>query len=361
MFISYPTASESTDICNIRNEHEVEIFTLNSNEITKVDLLSKSSSYEKIEIDEEVFKKDEQLYTTKKGLEQAFHITIEYDSKNNVISMYSLDTYITSLITPDAQGQTIIQKYGYEKIDEDYVNQQAIIDDMIVVVTEQNKYGVINYSTGEPILGVQYDSIKYLPQNSAFLVKTNNKYGIIDKEGKTKIQPIYDTLEQIDSKKQLYLVSNNKLYGIVNLNGQEIIHLEYDKIGIDISKFTENDITNGYIIADTLIPVCQEDVWGFFDVNGKQVTDLIYENVGCVTQNSQGTSHNVLLIPNYNIIIVEKVGLYGGINLEGKEELSTIYNEIYMQTVSGQNYYAGKRTLNGETRTRDLLKYLEEL
>ena len=72
-------------------------------------------------------------------------------------------------------------------------------------------------------------------------------------------------------------------------------------------------------------------------------------------------SMNVLLIPNYNIIIVEKVGLYGGINLEGKEELSTIYNEIYMQTVSGQNYYAGKRTLNGETRTRDLLKYLEEL
>ena len=47
---SYPTASESTDICNIRNEHEVEIFTLNSNEITKVDLLSKSSSYEKIEM-----------------------------------------------------------------------------------------------------------------------------------------------------------------------------------------------------------------------------------------------------------------------------------------------------------------------
>ena len=346
---SYPTASENTDMCNVKNTNEVAVFTADSNEITVIDLLNRNANSEKITIDEKVIKEGDQLYTTKQGLEKAFHITIDYDPNNNVISIYTLDTYIAALTKQDAQGKTVIENYGYAMLDENYKNQHAIIDDMVVVVTEQGKYGVISYSTGESILGTQYDNIEYLQQSSAFLVKTNQKSGIIDKDGNTKIQPIYDTLEQIDSKRQLYLASVNKLYGIVN------------KIGVDIKQYDENNITNGYILADTLIPVCQGTTWGFFDINGKQITGLIYTNIGCITQSSQGTFHNVLIIPNYNIIIVSKNGLYGGINLQGKEELSMIYNSIYMQTISGQNYYYGSRTLNGETRTRDLSKYLQEL
>ena len=43
-----------------------------------------------------------------------------------------------------------------------------------------------------------------------------------------------------------------------------IIHLDYDEIGIDITKFSDNDIKNKYILADNLIPVRKDEYWGFF-------------------------------------------------------------------------------------------------
>ena len=356
---SYTTVSEDTNSCNVRTQNEVAIFQSDSDVLYKLDLTVQNANYEVCKLDEKVFKENDKLYTTAQGLEDAFNITISYNAQRRLISIYTLDQYITELTAEDAEGTTQIQKYGYAELDETFANQKAIVDDMLVVITETGEYGVIKYSTGEPVLGTQYDFITYIPQNSAFLIQSNNKYGIISAEGETKIRPAYDSLSLIDNEKELYLASNGNLYGVVDINGREIIHLEYDKIGIDLENFADNNITNAYILQDTLIPVSQDDKWGFFDIQGNQVTDINYDNVGCITKNTQGASHNLLEIPEYDVIAVGKNEKYGFIKLDGKEVVPIALDDVYMQSISGETNYYMVRTQNGETRTRSITEYLE--
>ena len=216
----------------------------------------------------------------------------------------------------------------------------------------------MSFDGKKEILGFQYKSLIYMPQNSAFLFTGNDgKIGIISNDGEMKIKPAYSKLELIDNKKELYLASvDGKLYGVVDINGNVKIPLEYDKIGIDTKDFVENNITNGYIIADKLIPVCQSEKWGFFNTDGKRVTNLEYDKVGCITTNVQGTSHNLLLIPEYNLIVVCK-GKYGCIDLNGETKLSPVSDDIYMQTIEGKNkYYAVKGT-----NSREITEYMESI
>ena len=358
---SYTTVSEDTNSCNVRNEKEVAIFQLDSDVLRKKELVdnSKNTNYHLYKLDKAVFKENDMLYTTVQGIEKAYNVTITYDQENNIIEIYTLDQYIEDLTTADDKGETLIQKYGYAQLDETYTNQKAIIDDMLVVTTEAGEYGVIEYSTGKQILGAQYNSLTYIPENSAFLIGSNQKYGIISSEGKTKIKPAYDSLELIDNERELYLASNSGLYGIIDIDGNIIINLEYSKIGIDIEQFAENDVTNSYILQDKLIPVQQQEKWGFFDVTGNKITELIYDDIGCITSNTQGATFNLLQIPEYNTIIVKKNEKYGGILLDGTESISTILDDVYMGLSEGKVMYYMVRIINDKTQTRDIIEYLE--
>lgn len=356
---SYIEVSEDTNSCNVINEKEVAIFQLDSNIIYKLDLTEENSEYEIAQIDEKVTQRNNELYTSLQGLEKAFNITIDYYQSQNIIIIYTLDQYVADLTTEKEDGTTEIQEYGYKQLDEKFVNQKAIIDNMLVVISDSGKYGVIDYTTGEKVLGTVYDSLTYIPQNNAFLVENQSKYGIISREGETKIKPSYDSLELIDNEKELYLASNGNLYGVININGQIIVPFDYTKIGVDIEEFTTNNITNGYILLDKLIPVCQGEMWGFFNVEGKQVTDLVYNNIGCITTNTQGISSNLLLLQEYDIIIVGKNEKYGGINLNGEEALPIVADDVYMQTSAGEHKYYMTRNQNGQIQTKDIGEYLE--
>ena len=356
---NYIEVSEDTNSCNVINDKEVAIFQLDSNVIYKLDLTETDTEYEIAQIDEKVTKVDNELVTSMQGLEKAFNITIDYDQNKNSIIIYTLDEYITDLTTEREDGTTLIQEYGYEKLDEKFVNQKAIIDDMLVVISESGKYGVIDYNTGEKVLGTVYDSLTYIPQNSAFLVQSQNKFGIISKEGETKIRPAYDSLELIDNEREFYLASNGNLFGVIDINGQIIVPFDYTQIGVDIEEFTANNITNGYILLDRLIPVCQGEMWGFYNVEGKQVTNLEYTDIGCITKNTQGISRPLLVISEYDIIIVGKNEKFGGIDLNGEEILPVVADDVYMQTSSGEHKYYMTRTQNGQTQSRDIGEYLE--
>ena len=362
---SYTTVSEDTNSCNVRNEKEVAIFQLDSNILRKKELSNtgnntNNTNYQVYNLDEKVFKEDDILYTTLDGIQKAYNATVIYDDKNNIIDIYTLDKYIEDLTAEGEQGETQIQKYGYGKLDEKFANQKAIIDGMLVVATETQQYGVIDLNTGKTILGTQYDSLTYIPQNSAFLIESNGKFGIISSEGETKIKPAYDSLELIDSEKELYLVSaSSKLYGVINVAGKEIVNIEYNKIGVDAGNFAENDITNGYILQDKLIPVCQGEKWGFFDIDGNKVTDLIYDGVGCVTNNKQGACFNLLQIPDYNTVIVKKNEKYGGMLLDGTECIAPVFDDAYMQYSVGKVNYYMSRVNNGKTESGDVVEYLK--
>ena len=328
----YTTVSEDTDSCYVESENEIAIFNLDSDVIYKLNKTVTDAEYEYCHIDEPVFKQDEKLYTTQQGLENAFNIYMYYNVEKKTLDIYTLDTLVATA-TSRATG------YGYTSLDETFENQKAILEDMMVVISSNNLYGVVSYSTGEEILGAQYDLVTYIPQKSAFLVQRNNKVGIIASDGTTKITPNYDSLILIDNERELYLAQNDGLYGVVDINGNTVIYLEYDKIGVDIAEFEENDLKTGYILLDTLIPVQQDGKWGFFDKEGKQVTDLIYDSVGCITTNSKSVSYNLLTMPECNVIVVGRDKKYTFIDLDGKELFDSIFDDVYMELASGEEKY----------------------
>ena len=363
---NYMTVSEDTNSCNVKNANEVAIFTLDSDVIYKKDLTNQNSNYETYQIKEKVFQDNNELYTNKEGLEIAYNIYIFYNSETNSIDIYTLDYYVSYYTTENVEkGTTLIQDYGYSELDETFVNQKAILDGMLVVKDATGTYGVIN-SRGSKIFSTQYDSLTYIPESKSFLIQSNGKYGIMsvsDENGttpETKIKPVYSSLQLIDNEKQLYLVSDNNKYGVIDINSKIIVPLEYTKIGIDITRFAENNITNKYMIQDTLIPVQQDEKWGFYNLDGNLIGEgIVYDTIGCITKSSIGTAHNILSIPEYNLIVVSKDEKYGCINLEGETKVPLVADDIYMQVSSGETKYIMSRTKNDQIQTRDISELIK--
>ena len=361
---NYMDVSEDTNSCNVRNDKEVAIFTLDSDIVYKKDLTNNSSNYEKYTLGEKVFKENEDLYTNIEGLKKAFNIDIFYTPKTNVITIYTLDYYISYYITEDPTTQTtILQDIGYTSLDDTFVNQKAILDGMLVVKDEMENYGVINLE-GKKLFSTQYDSLTYMPESEAFLIQSNEKFGVISVTGETKIKPIYEDIQLIDSEKQLYLILENSKYGVIDINSNFIVPVEYDKIGIDnISQFNENKLTNRYIIQDTLIPVEQNQKWGFYDVNTSSLIGegIAYNTIGCVTKNIQGKP--ILLIPECNAIIVSKNqdgkdNKYGCIDFKGETLIGFRGDDAYIQVISNETQYFITRIKDGQ---REVINIVESL
>lgn len=147
----YKNATEDKNKCYIKweskksssensEDKEVANFELDSNVISKIDLTKKNTEYEYYELDKKVKKIDGKLYTTKKGLETAFNVSFKYNAENqNIIinTLEALNDFYTSKI---ASG---VYK-GYKKIATDVLNnEKALLEDIIIVQDENDKYGAI--------------------------------------------------------------------------------------------------------------------------------------------------------------------------------------------------------------------------
>ena len=339
----YSQPSEDTSKCYIECENEITNFSLNSDIIYKTKPNSSANSYEKIQIDEPVIAINGELYTTIDGIKKSFNVSFEY--KNSKITIYTMDYLIS-------QYANVIINYGYTEINEAFENKKTILEDMIVVNKEQ-KCGVINID-GTIVLDAKYDDITYMQQTSDFLVQSNDKMGIISKNKQTKVSVSYDSIENMNNDSNLYVVEQNGKYGVIDINGNIKIHPEYTKIGVDINLFKYNDVKNGYILADTLIPVQKEDKWGLFDKAGSKVVDFIYDNLGYISNDSRN-NNNLLVVSGYDVLVVNKDDKYNLISLKGKEIFNVFVDAIYTTTESGENRYY--MIYNGQTN--DLLPYLK--
>ena len=193
--------------------------------------------------------------------------------------------------------------------------------------------------------------------------------GILSADGTTKIEPNYTEIKQISKELNYYLVSNNNRYGVINQNGNTVIFLEYDKIGIDEENFSANGIENPYILFDKCIPVQQNGKWRLFDVNGNQIGTMEYDGIGCIVGSETNRSaNNVLIIPQYEAIVVGVNEEYGIINNSGEEYVPIMLDSVYSITSSGEDTYYMTFTMpvqvNGEIveqqETYDIDQYFEE-
>lgn len=331
----YNVKSEDPTKCYVKNDSEIAMFTKDSDRLVET---RGDSDYEYITLDEKVFERDGELYTTPKGIEDAFNVLFQYDSNKKKIEIYTMDylnQYYASRLKID--GET-------EKLSEEYADKKAIFEDMIIII-KNKQYGVVNAETGESVLENKYEEIKYLPATSDFLVKSNGKYGVIGKDASVKVRVTYDEIKIMDNQNGLYLVKQNNLYGVVDTKGKVIMEPEYKQIGVDMNKFSKSGIENQYVLLDEIIPVQNsEELWGIFNIKGEKIRDFEFSGVGCsatdITQVSN--SYPAVVIPSYKIIIVEKDKHYNLMTTSGEELVpSYVLEEVYMKnnTETGENKF----------------------
>ena len=344
----YNNPSEDMSKCYIQSDNEIVNFSLNSNKIYKLNLDDSSGNYSYSYMDKPVKAINGVLYITTEGMEKAFNSIFQYDKNTNRIQVYTMP-YLISLYQPK------ILDYGFEKINDNFENNKSILQDMIVV-EKNKKMGVINADTGKEILECKYDQILYQEDTGDFLVKSNNKVGIMSKNKETKVDILYDNIELMDLDAGLYLVKKENQYGVIDIKGNIKIYIENDEIGIDISKFPKNDLKSRYILAGNLIPVKKGKKWGFFYIKGNQVVDFEYDSVGYIAKSSK-EALNLLLVPDYNVIVVCQNDKYTLINENGKRPFNALVDDIYMVINGGQKHYY--MTANDDTY--DVEDYLDRI
>lgn len=331
----YKIKSEDSTKCYVKNENEIAMFTKDSDTLVKT---RGDSDYEYVKLEEKVLEKDGELYTTPSGIEKAFNTLFEYNANKKNINIYTMD-YLNKMYASKLKidGETV-------KLSEEYSDQKAIFEGLIIVI-KNNIYGVVDVESGNPILEFKYEDRKYLPATSDFLVKSNNKYGVIGKDTSIKVRTVYDEIKIMDNQNELYLVKQNNLYGVIDTKGKTIISPEYKQIGIDISKFTQNGIENQYVLLNKIIPVKNnQDLWGIFDIKGQLVKDFIFTGIGCSSSNLSkiANSYPAVVIPSYQVIIVEKDKHYNIITTSGEELIPTyVLETIYLKTntETGENTF----------------------
>ncbi len=327
----YTNKSEDASKCYIQSEEEIANFSLNSNKIYKLELSDNTKNYDYFYADKPIKAINGKLYATTDAIEEAFNISFSYDTENKRVYIYTMPYLIQTYATK-------VLDYGYEKISEDFSNQKAVVNNMIVVTKNQDKnYAVID-AKGSIIIEPKYDYIEYLPSSGDFLVKSNNKVGIISAKRDTKVQILYDSLELVDRDAGLYIAKRDNKYGIIDSRGNIKVYIEYDQIGIDSAKFEQNDIKNKYLLDNGMIPAKKGELWGAFDKNGKTILEFEYEGFGYIASSNKDAI-NLLMIPDYNIMVASKNKKYTLINSVGEEKCLPVLDDVYMTINSGKKYY----------------------
>lgn len=337
----YTDKSEEASKCYVQCEDEIANFSLNSNKVYKLTISENETNYQYFYSNKPVRSINGTLYAISDAIENAFNISFTYDKDKQRVYIYTMPFLI------DNYNSNVLD-YGYEKISEKFTNKKTVLDNMLVVTKSQDSiYGVID-TKGNVIIEPKYDDIEYLPYSGDFLVTSNNKVGIISKNKEMKIQILYDSLELIDSDSGLYIAKRDNKYGIIDSKGKIKVYIEYDQIGIDNTKFSENEIKNKYLLDNGMIPARKDKLWGAFNKNGKTVVEFEYDSFGYVASTNKDAI-NLLLIPDYNLLVGCKNKKYALINSSGAELIKPVLDDVYMTINSGKKYYymnAGDKSYN---------------
>ena len=327
----YTDKSEDANKCYVQNDNEIANFVLNSNKIYKLALENSDGNYNYYYANKPVKAINGKLYISSDALANAFNLSFTYDTDSNRVYIYTMPYLIESYSAK-------VLDYGYDSISDNFINQKAVLNSMLVVTKNQGKsYAVIDLK-GNAIIEAKYDNIEYLENTGDFLVTSNNKVGIISSKRETKVQLLYDSLELVDNDSGLYIAKKDNKYGIIDSRGNIKVYIEYDQIGIDNTKFEKNNIKNKYLLDNGMIPARKDKVWGAFDKNGNTLIDFEYDSFGYTASNNK-ESINLLLIPNYNLLVVCKNKKYGLINSSGEIVIRPVLDDVYMTISSGKKHY----------------------
>ena len=344
----YTDKSEDANKCYVQNDNEIANFVLNSNKIYKLELENSDGNYNYYYANKPVKAINGKLYISSDALANAFNLSFTYDTDSNRVYIYTMPYLIESYSAK-------VLDYGYDSISDNFINQKAVLNSMLVVTKNQGKsYAVIDLK-GNAIIEAKYDNIEYLENTGDFLVTSNNKVGIISSKRETKVQLLYDSLELVDSDSGLFIAKKDNKYGIIDSKGNIKVYIEYDEIGIDNTKFEKNNIKNKYLLDNGMIPAKKDKYWGAFDKNGKTVLNFEYDSFG-YTATSNREAINLLIIPDYNLMVVCQNKKYALVSSTGDMVIRPVLDDVYMTISSGKKYYY----MNVSDRKIDIIEFLDE-
>lgn len=344
----YTDKSEDANKCYVQNDNEIANFVLNSNKIYKLALENRDGNYNYYYANKPVKAINGKLYISSDALANAFNLSFTYDTDSNRVYIYTMPYLIESYSAK-------VLDYGYDSISDNFINQKAVLNSMLVVTKNQGKsYAVIDLK-GNAIIEAKYDNIEYLENTGDFLVTSNNKVGIISSKRETKVQLLYDSLELVDNDSGLFIAKKDNKYGIIDSKGNIKVYIEYDQIGIDNTKFEKNNIKNKYLLDNGMIPAKKDKYWGAFDKNGKTVLNFEYDSFG-YTATSNREAINLLIIPDYNLMVVCQNKKYALVSSTGDMVIRPVLDDAYMTISSGKKYYY----MNVGDRKIDIIEFLDE-
>ncbi len=145
--------------------------------------------------------------------------------------------------------------YGYYTIHYDWNYSKDVI-----VSYQNDKLGFVDYQSKE-VIPHQYDS--FIPiedfNNSHIILSKNNKYGVIDsRTGKTKIEFEYEKIDLINSKYNIYIADTTT--GSFLLDQSENVLLDLSEHSIERQSF------------DGTYLVCSKNgLYGIYNVESKEI------------------------------------------------------------------------------------------
>lgn len=338
----YNPKTEEENKCYImREKYEVAIFTAKSKTIYKLNLQDRAEEYEEINAEKDVFLNNGVLYASSECIEKGYNLEFRYDENKKIIRIYTLD-YLVGANQKLLAGKNF-SNFGSLEIDEkNFNNCKSILKGLLIVQNSSKKWGALTTDFKEFILEPQYDNIDFMEESSNLLVESNKQIGVFSNTGKNMIELKYQDITSMGQNSNLYLVKVNNQYGVVDKSGNIIIYPQYEKIGINVKDFTYNDIKNGYILLNKLIPVQQNSKWAFYTLEGKQVSNgFKYDLIGCSKVKSGNNVSGLLQIPERNVVVVgDNTGKYSFMNVNGDDSmLPFLFESIYIKSSEGKNTY----------------------
>ena len=201
----------------------------------------------------------------------------------------------------------LIDQHG-KVIVEPHFQELMVMSSDIIGFKDNDKWGWLRVADGKIIQPPLYDELgkSYLFAHS-LVIHLNGKQGIAHESGKVLINPEYERLYNIYLKTGKYVqFFKNKQSGLMDSLGKILLPAVYESL----------NSCNG----SDFLRIEERGLYGLIDVNGKEVTPPLYDKI-----NDFVRGHAV----------VEKAGRMGVIDKNGELILSPFYPQIEFRNSSG--------------------------
>ena len=271
------------------------------------------------------------------------------NKKNRAYQIEKIESYKYFVICENEKFG-VIDENGNKVVDAKYLNIKIPNPEEAVFVCYENNTTKILNDKEEQIF-TEYDSVEPLKlknissdlmyEKTILKYSKNGKYGLINFDGKKITNPIYEEIDTLQYKEGELLVKQNGKYGVINLKGIKLIKPNYDTIEADQFYEKESGYKNdGYIVSKTTDEGYR---YGYVNNNGKEIVSTKYNDLSRINEINGNDIYN----------ICAENGKYGllknGKNVIGNEYQSLIYSEGNNTIIAKKGKKYGVLSLDGNT------------